>query len=79
MFKSFQPTLLQPDYAKYATTHGRGELAAQCRAKVVQWRWASGEMSLQEPFRKEQSRENPQWLKPGAKPELNEQSSSESS
>lgn len=67
MFKSFQPKLLCPVYEKYEAAKGRDRLAAACREKVTQWRWATGDMALREPFHKEKYRHNPQWLKAGAK------------
>lgn len=70
MFDDFQPELLYRNFVKYSSPEGRDELAQQCRAKVVEWRWASGDMAFafRQPFFKERWRQAPKWLKEGAKP-----------
>jgi hypothetical protein len=68
MFKSFRPRLLCPVWEKYESSRERDKLAAECRKSVVEWRWASGDMSRNVPFRKERFRHNPQWIRAGAKP-----------
>lgn len=69
MFDDFQPELLYRNFVKYSSPEGRDELAQQCRAKVVEWRWASDDMAFafQQPFVKERYRCDPKWLKEGAK------------
>lgn len=72
MFESFQPKLLRSAYETYSTSKGRDDLIRNCRAKVVEWRWATGDMafafSLKKQFVKEINRSNPKWLKAGAEP-----------
>lgn len=67
MFDDFQPELLFADFVEYSSPRRRDELSRQCRAKVVEWRWASGDMAFafREPFLKERYREEPAWLKDG--------------
>lgn len=69
MFDDFQPELLYRNFVKYSSPEGRDELAQQCRAKVVEWRWASDDMAFafRQPFVKERYRCDPKWLKEGAK------------
>lgn len=69
MFDDFQPELLYRNFVKYSSPEGRDELARRCRAKVVEWRWASDDMAFafQQPFVKERYRCDPKWLKEGAK------------
>lgn len=69
MFEDFHPELLFSQFVYYSPPNRRDELARQCRAKVVEWRWASDDMAfaLQQPFAKERYRHNPKWLKEGAK------------
>jgi hypothetical protein len=72
VFASFQPELLRSAYDSYSTTKGRNALDRECGAKVVESRWATGDMafaySLGKPFVKELYRVAPKWLKPGAVP-----------
>ena len=68
MFKSFRPRLLCPVWENYASAGGRKKLVTECRESVTQWRWATGNMSRNVPFRKERFGENSQWLKDGTKP-----------
>lgn len=61
MFESFKPDLLCPAFESYSTQNGPAKLSRACPAKVVEWRWASGDMAFafRWPFVKELFRCNP--------------------
>lgn len=68
MFDSFQPQLLCPDFEQYLTEEAHDELVRQCRDQVIEWRWATDDMTCKEPFLKEQYGRIARWLKDGARP-----------
>src|SRR5258708_39224021 len=71
MLKSFRPKLLHAEFVSCCSPKGRDKLSRGCRAKVVEWRWAGGDMAFayRHPFVKERHCTNPAWLKAGTKPE----------
>jgi len=70
MFESFEPELPHAAVEAYHTPEVYDELDQACRTEVVEWRWATDDMSFgfRFPFAKEWFRRNPRWLKPGATP-----------
>lgn len=70
MFDDFKPELLYADFVAYSSPEHRDELARQCRAKVVEWRWGNCDMAFafRRPFAKELYRVDPRWLSDGKKP-----------
>lgn len=70
MFESFEPELPHAAIEAYHTPEVYDELDQACRAEVVEWRWATDDMSFgfRVPFAKEWFRHNPRWLKAGATP-----------
>ena len=69
MFESFQPDALQLPFEAYDAPERHEELDRECRAQVVEWRWATDDMAFafRRPFPKEWGGHGPEWLKAGAK------------
>ncbi|QDT94864.1 hypothetical protein [Gimesia aquarii] len=68
MFESFQPDYLNSMFEKYSQPEVLGRIVKECSSKVVKWRWATDDMSRNEPFRAELYNTKIKWLIEGAKP-----------
>lgn len=65
---TFRPTLLHDSYSRLTDSASFEASREACASTVVSWRFASGDMSITEPFRKELYGDNSKWKKENAKP-----------
>jgi hypothetical protein len=64
----FQPELLRESFSMLENEAARIISRQAAAASVVTWRYANGDMSIDEPFAKELYGSNAKWRKDGAKP-----------
>ena len=67
---TYDPEPLREVYVAYHDRKRYEKLAKANLRRIVQWRWATGDMFQTEPFEKVLYNRNPRWLKEGQEPKV---------